>query len=210
MQLLGQGKPSECAATETTGSSVKRPSPLNKDATANQQAIAAALHELDLAAIMGGPLFRCEVDQLISVAQTLHQEHMDTNTNLLPFKRRRAVTDDGSFHAASNSEPCTYLSDALHDPDASGSSPRHVSVTSFVQRDEGFKDAAAISPRQLESASAAHLLPPGSLQPHATQVPADHLPSLERCACLPCLPHPCTILSHVSQHLLRCTQQLFI
>ncbi|KAL3161338.1 hypothetical protein ABBQ32_010236 [Trebouxia sp. C0010 RCD-2024] len=133
-----------------------------------------------MAAIMGGPLFRRELDQLISAVQTLHEKHVDTSSRLLPAKRQRAVTEGDATNTASNSEPCTDPVDVLHDPDGSDSSLRPVCVTSFVQNEGQCLDSVSVMPQQLESASASHLLPPGSLQPHATQVPADHLPSLER------------------------------
>lgn len=187
LQLLRQGRLTDSAARETVGATVKRSRSENTGATASQQAIAAALHELDMAAIMGGPLFRRELDQLISAVQTLHEKHVDTSSRLLPAKRQRAVTEGDATNTASNSEPCTDPVDVLHDPDGSDSSLRPVCVTSFVQNEGQCLDSVSVMPQQLESASASHLLPPGSLQPHATQVPADHLPSLERCAGLACL-----------------------
>ena len=35
------------------------------------------MHELDMAAIMGGPMFRSEVDQLIDALQALHEKHAE-------------------------------------------------------------------------------------------------------------------------------------
>lgn len=140
-----------------------------------------------MAAIMGGPLFRCEVDQLLSVAQTLYQKHADPSTHLLPTKKQRAVTDaDPTMAAWLNCEPRTYPGGVLHDPDASSLPLRPVCVTSFVPNKGECLDSASVVPQQLESSCAWHLLPPGSLQAHAPQVPADHLPSLERYACPPC------------------------
>lgn len=188
---MNQGRPTESAVREATASRVKRPHPTS-DAASSQQAIAAALHELDMAAIMGGPLFRREVDQLITVAQTLHQKHMDVNSNSPSVKRQKAMSDDDTTKAASTSEPHRYKPDALQLPDATGSLPRPVCVTSFVQDDGEFKGAASALLQQRERASASQLLPPGSLQPQATQVPADHLPSLERCPCSLCMQHLCT------------------
>ena len=130
---------------------------------------------------MGGPLFRQEVDQLITVVQTLHQKQMDVNSNLSSVKRRKALSNGDITKAASNSEPDTYKLDALQGPDATGLLPTPVPVTSFVQGKGGFKGAASASPQQQERASASQLLPPGSLQPQATQISADNLPSLERC-----------------------------
>ena len=188
LELLNKGRPTQSAVREATGSTGKRPNPSNADAASSgQQAIAAALHELDMAAIMGGPLFRHEVDQLIAVAQTLHQKHMDVNANSPSVKRQKAMSDDDTTKAASASELYTYKPDMLQLPDATGSLPRPACVTSFVLDDGELRGAASASLQQQERASISQLLPPGSLQPQATQVPADHLPSLERCPCCLCL-----------------------
>lgn len=202
LELLIQGRPTQLAVRAATGS--KRPDPSTSDTASSQQAVAAALRELDMAAIMGGPLFRHEVIQLITVAQTLHQKQMDANSNLPSVKRQRAMCDGDTTNAASNSEPHTYKPGALHGPDATGSLPRPVPVTSFVQGEGGFMGAAIASPQHQERASASQLLPPGSLQPQATQVPADHLPSLERCPSFLCLQHRETHLLQGSEHVLWC------
>ena len=145
-----------------------------------------------MAAIMGGPLFRREVDQLITVAQTLHQKHLDVNTDLPSVKRQKAMSAGDTTKA--------YKPDVLQLP--YGPLPRPVSVTSYVQDDGGCKGAASASPQQQERAFASQLLPPGSLQPQATQVPADHLPSLERCRYFLCLQHQGSDLLQGLEHVL--------
>lgn len=189
LDVLSQGRPTQSVAREVTGSTAKRPNPCNTDAAASQQAIAAALHELDMAAIMGGPLFRCEVDQLVTLAQTLHQTRVDMVANLPPAKRAKAVNGGDATSVASSSESHAHKPDAVQGPDASGCLPRPVCVTSFVPDVGEFKGAPCASPQQQQSVCSSQLLPPGSLQPQATHVPADHLPSLERCTLPPCHIH---------------------
>lgn len=205
--MLSQGRPTQSAAREVTGRTAKRPSPCNTDAAASQQAIAAALHELDMAAIMGGPLFRYEVDQLITLAQTLHQTQADMITDLPSAKRTKAVRNGDATNVASSSESHDHKPDAVPGPDASGVLPRPVCVTSFVQDIGGFQGAACASPQQQQSVSASQLLPPGSLQPQATHVPADHLPSLERCTVTPCHVHNS---GTGSEHVLWCIDRLIL
>lgn len=151
-----------------------------------------------MAAIMGGSLFRCEVDQLITLAQTLHQTHADMVADLPSAKRTKAVNDVDAPTVASSSESCAHMPDAAQGPDTSSVLPRPVCVTSFVQDVGKFNGAACASAQQQQSVAASQLLPPGSLQPQATHVPADHLPSLERCTLNPCHIHePATSSEHV-------------
>ena len=169
--------PTDYTATGTEASTHKRPRPFSSTTTSSQQAVAAALHELDMAALMGGPLFRPEVDQLISLAQMLHQQLLDVVDDLQSAKRHRTCNHRPQASCVSQtSHPQAHASEASPDK-VSSCSP--VRVTSFTASDTGFE---GVSAQQTDSTSALHLLPPGSLGSDSTRIPTHHLPSLERSA----------------------------
>lgn len=145
-----------------------------------QQAVAAALHELDMAAIMGGPLFRPEVDCLISAAQSLHQQHLDKAAPQPPAKRLRhadgADEQDGHESGCKRQAPSQTGHIGLGKPEQV---PHQVEVTRFVQ-DDGASSRVQPEVQPIPEASVMHLLPPGSLLPGCVPVPSEQLPSLER------------------------------
>lgn len=147
-----------------------------------QQAVAAALHELDMAAIMGGPLFRPEVDCLISAAQSLHQQHLDQAASQPPAKRLRhadgADEQEGCQSCCKRRAP-SQTSD--FEPRKPEQLPQQVEVTRFVQ-DDGASSRVQPEVQQIPGASVMHLLPPRSLLPGCMPVPSEQLPSLERYA----------------------------
>ena len=133
-----------------------------------QKAINAAMHELDLAAIMGGPLFRPEVDQLIAAVQILHQQFLDAEPDMPPVKRQRR-NDEAE---CTNSQPQSSTQ-ATH-------LPGMMVVSKFVPSAEHMSRDTETQVQQPTDATARHMLPPGSLQHGSQQAPAEQLPSLER------------------------------
>ena len=164
----------DCTATGTEASTIKRPGPVSRATSSSQQAIAAALHELDMAAIMGGPLFRLEVNQLISLAQTWHEQLMDAAADQPSAKRPRTCDHGPQACGISQTSQAHTLAASTHR--LSSFSP--VRVTSFTAISTGIEGISA----QIDSTSASHLLPPGSLGSDSSRIPTHHLPSLERCA----------------------------
>ncbi len=142
-----------------------------------QKAVATAMHELDMAAIMGGPLFRAEIDSLICAVQSLHQQRLDTFVARTPAKRR---FDDIS--SSDRPDSCCKQRKAsehksLTEQQTSDNLPDKVSVARFAHHgDSG--NAAQQQVQQVTEAPA--LLPPGSLLPHCARVPSEQLPSMER------------------------------
>ncbi|DBA79824.1 TPA: hypothetical protein ACH3X1_008484 [Trebouxia sp. C0004] len=142
-----------------------------------QEAVATAMHELDMAAIMGGPLFRAEIDRLICAVQSLHRQHLDTFVTHTPVKRR---FDDISSSDVPDS-CCKQRKASVHRSQTmqqtSDNLPGKVRVARISHHgDSG--DAAQRQVQQLTGAPA--LLPPGSLLPHCARVPSEQLPSMER------------------------------
>lgn len=72
---------------------------------ASQQDVVLALHQLDMAAMMGGSLFRPEVDQLTSLAQLLHQDSITTGD--VPPNKRQKVNNiqDSGIHVSMFVQP---------------------------------------------------------------------------------------------------------
>lgn len=142
-----------------------------------QKAVAAAMHELDMAAIMGGPLFRAEIDSLICAVQSLHRHHLDTHVKHTLVKRRY---DDVSSSYTPDS-CCKQRKAFVHRSQTkqltSDNLPGKVRVARFAHHgDSG--NAAQQQVQQPTEAPA--LLPPGSLLPHSARVPSEQLPSMER------------------------------
>ena len=143
-------------------------------------AIGAALHELDMAAIMGGSMFRPEVDGLISAVQSLHQQYLDTE--LPSLKRQRHCS---GRHSNEHVQPHTSQRQPCLQAGPKGQTTEYSAgrgqVTTFMQADGLPTNAAAVPQgHHSTSAIAGSLLPPGSLLPQSTRVPSEHLPSLER------------------------------
>lgn len=144
--------------------------------TGETEAIAFALHELDMAALMGGPLFRPEVEQLTQISQELHQQS-SLPSQVLPNKRRK-VNHHTSDH---NSNPGSHA-------EAHTSSPQHASNALCtdskgpVYAQQGsLQDQSCVQVQHLLlDADAKQLLPPDSLQGHSSAVPTEDMPSLER------------------------------
>ena len=142
-----------------------------------QKAVGTAMHELDMAAIMGGPLFRAEIDSLICAVQSLHRQHLDTFVTHTPVKR---CFDDISSSDRPDS-CCKQRKASVHRSQTrqqtSVNLPGKVSVARFAHHgDSG--NAAQQQVQQVTEAPA--LLPPGSLLPHCARVPSEQLPSMER------------------------------
>lgn len=144
-----------------------------------QKAVATAMHELDMAAIMGGPLFRTEIDKLICAVQSLHRQHLDTSVAHTPVKRQRRFDDISSSDRPDSC--CKQRKASMHrsqtKQQTSDKSPGKVRVARFAHHGDG-GNAAQQQVQQLTEAPA--LLPPGSLLPHCARVPSEQLPSMER------------------------------
>lgn len=149
----------------------------------SQESIALALHELDMAAMMGGPLFRPEVDQLISAAHTMHQLRT-SHSRLLPSKRQRTshvqaqqVDDDSRDDTIGQGQQA----------EAASAAGAHVKVSKFVQSQASSR-SVHLHPQ--EKAVSEVVLPPDSLCDACKAIPEAHCPSLERYSKL-CTRHAC-------------------
>ena len=174
LQLSSQGTPSLPAAQGARATTKKRMS-------ISQQAAASALLELDMAAIMGGPLFRPEVDQLIAVAQNLHQLLISQLADLPPAKRQR-ITDpaEDSLGCSPANQPQICKPQSCNHKIFAGDECAAGRDCSCATSNVGHIDGAGMSPDKTNSSSYLHALPPGSLQHGNTRIPTDHLPPLER------------------------------
>lgn len=147
-----------------------------QEAVVPQKAVALALHELDMAAIMGGPLFRPEVDQLISAVSALH-EGIET-ADMPPAKRQRRSSDEGTGDGPGSRQHVSGSAQV-----SLADEHRSSSVAAGVHPSE-FASAAYAGSRNIEMQQAlkpfAPQLPPGSLQSNCKLVPSEELPSLER------------------------------
>ncbi|DBA89903.1 TPA: hypothetical protein ACH3X2_004395 [Trebouxia sp. C0005] len=142
-----------------------------------QKAVATAMHELDMAAIMGGPLFRTEIDSLIYAVQSLHQQRLDTFVAHTPVKRRFDVISSSDRPDSCCKQRKAPVHRSQTKQQTSDKLPGKVSVARFAHYvDSG--NAARQQVQQLTEDPA--LLPPGSLLPHCTRVPSEQLPSMER------------------------------
>lgn len=146
--------------------------PQEPESCSPEEAIGAALHELDMAAIMGGPLFRPEVDQLISAVQSLHQQHLAAapGQGMPPAKRQRR----------SDESACPDRSQSSANQQTADQAAPKVSVSKFVHDAEHPDSGAGPQVQQTADASVSHLLPPGSLAADCHMVPTEPRPSLER------------------------------
>ena len=161
--------PDKAPQLDATGASIhkERGSYSTAGSAPSEIAVAAALHELDMAAIMGGPLFRPDIDQLISVAQALYQQHIDASADTQSVKRQKTST--GYLSSASQLQASV--------PQPAFSKNRG---TNYTAAGADVQKQADTVEQQADSALASPLLPPGSLQPGSTLVATDCLPSLER------------------------------
>lgn len=178
LQQLDPSSHEACALIMSEGGSGTEAASCNKPiADSLHKAVATAMHELDMAAIMGGPLFTAEIDSLIRAVQSLHQQSLDPFVAHTPVKRR---FDDISSSDRPDS-CCKQRKASVHrsqtEQQTTDNLPGKVRVARFAHHgDNG--DAAQQQVQQLAEASA--LLPPGSLLPHCARVPSEQLPSMER------------------------------
>ena len=142
-----------------------------------QKAVAAAMHELDMAAIMGGPLFRAEIDSLICAVQSLHRQHLDTHVKHTLVKRRYDDVSSSYIPDSCCKQRKAFVHRSQTKQLTSDNLPGKVRVARFAHHgDSG--NAAQQQVQQPTEAPA--LLPPGSLLPHFARVPSEQLPSMER------------------------------
>jgi len=136
------------------GTGTEAASSNNPKADSPQKAVATAMHELDMAAIMGGPLFRAEIDSLICAVQSLHQQRLDTSVARTSVKRR---FDDISSSDRPDS-CCEQRKASVHrsqtKQQSSDNLPGKVSIAKFAHHgDSG--NAAQQQVQQLAAGSAA-------------------------------------------------------
>lgn len=165
-------KPSNCSQHSGNASS-RTVGGISAD---TQEASTFALHELDMAAMMGGPLFRSEVDQLTSLTQELHQQ--TAFPSQMPSNKRQKV----NHHLNNTGCPGNQGHANTDCPECPGDVPRKgnmVHVTSFVQPQQA-RSQTQLGAEMLLDTEATALLPPGSLQGQSSVVPSEDIPSLER------------------------------
>ena len=168
---------SDLPAQQALHSAKQRCKLADQDARTDQQSLAAALHELDMAAIMGGPLFRPEVDQLIEDVQQLHQQHED-RLDTPPAKRLKSCSE-GQHCGASSAKQAQACKQEVQ-----GRRGAHDPVPSSIAASGSGLDVKhagmSLHQQQTHSMHELHQLPPGSLQPDSVSIGAEHMPSLER------------------------------
>jgi hypothetical protein len=143
-----------------------------------QQHLAEAMRRLDLAAMMGGPRFRCWVDRLLSP--------VDERLFSLGGSSGSRGTQDAAAAAAAALAAGKRKLDSSSTPDAAaaaateeGAGPR--SKSRRVDEDGAPQDqqAAAGSSPSAAAQDQQVPLPPGSLSPASAVIPVEQAPSLE-------------------------------
>lgn len=140
------------------------------------EAIAFALHELDMAAMMGGPLFRPEVEQLTQLSQELHQQS-SMPSQVLPNKRRKVNHNPSDDNSNSASQAEAHTSSPQHTSDAPCTGSKGAA---HAQQGSLQDQPYAQDQHPLLDTAAKQLLPLHSLQGHSLAMPTEDMPSLER------------------------------
>ena len=165
--LLNDKSAFDCAAGDSAAGSEASAHPSHLP----QAALASAMHELDMAAIMGGNLFRPEVDRLIAVVQGLYQQCMHSAADTVTAKRKKRCKHDDvpqiSKHSAQGS--------SAHESSSLPSKQINMSEFSNLKAD-GTPELRI----QQSTVKSACQLPPRSFQVNCSRVTSEELPSLER------------------------------
>ena len=151
---------------------------------AQAEGLRAALRELDMAAIMGGPLFRPAIDRLISRLQDAWQrlaapQHAQQAQQQQPASGAGATAAAGAAAGASGDTGGATRGAQPMEAEGGGSGSGSGGGGSEEEGSGALVEAVEAGPVGLGSHGPVPL-PPGSMGPRGTPVPLEELPSLER------------------------------